>query len=107
MSPKFLSEVSGRTHVIRLKITPPIKPNNKKVKIPREGTEGLVAATIEASICHAVRSFPLGDFEKTTKPGMDDRFLPGDSIGIRKVISFALRDSALGCPTTVLPCGRG
>src|SRR5438034_11368729 len=102
-----MTKTTRKRKVNMLKRNPPIKPNNKKVKIPREGTEGLVAATIEASICHAVRSFPLGDFEKTTKPGMDDRFLPGDSIGIRKVISFALRDSALGCPTTVLPCGRG
>src|ERR1700738_2137687 len=107
MKPKILSDITGNTHGIRFKINPPMKPNNKKVKIPREGAEGLAAATIEASICHPVRSFPLGNFEKTTSPGMADKFLSGDSMGIRNVISFTLRDSALGCPTTVLPCGRG
>src|ERR1700730_40839 len=107
MKPKILSDITGKTHGIRFKINPPIKPKNKKVKIPRGGCAACAAATAGASSCQAARSLPLGNFEKTTNPGIADKFLPADSIGIRKTISFDLRDSTLGWPTTVLPCGNG
>src|ERR1700719_732140 len=107
MKPKILSEITGKTHGIRFKMNPPIKPKNKKVTIPREGCAVGAAVITGAPSCQAARSLPLGNFEKTTNPGIADKFLSGDSIGIRKVISFPLRDSTPGWPTTVLPCGSG
>jgi hypothetical protein len=96
MNPKILSEITGKTHGIRFKINPPIKPKNKNVKIPRDGWVAGSAAIAGAPSCQAARSLPLGNFEKTTSPGIADKFLSGDSIGIRKIISFYLRDSTAG-----------
>src|ERR1700731_2026658 len=107
MKPKILSEITGRTHGIKFKMNPPRKPKRRKVAIPREGGAALATAMTGVPSCHAARSLLFGDFEKTTKPGISVRFLSGDSIGIRKVISFPLRDSTLGCPTTVSPGGSG
>src|ERR1700692_4475603 len=98
MKPKILSEITGKTHGIRFKMNPPIKPKNKKVTIPREGCAACATAIAGAPCCQAARSLPLGDFEKTTNPGIADKLLSGDSIGIRKTISFGLRDSRLGWP---------
>src|SRR6202035_6199350 len=105
MKPKILSDITGNTHGIRFKMNPPTKPKKRNVKIPRAGCAAWAAAIVGVSSCQAVRSLPLGNFEKTTNPGIADKFLSGDSIGIRKTISFGLRDSTLGWPTTVLPCG--
>src|ERR1700682_627628 len=107
MKPKILSDITGKTHGIRFKMNPPIKPKNKKVRIPRGGCAACAAAIAGAARCQAARLLPFGNFEKTTSPGIADKFLSGDSIGIRKTISFGLRDSRLGWPTTVLPCGSG
>src|SRR2546421_7444605 len=107
MKPKILSEITGSTHGIRFKMKPPIKPKKRKVKNPRAGCAAWAAAIAGVPSCQAARSLPLGDFEKTTNPGIADKFLSGDSIGIRKVISFGLRDSTPGWPTTVFPCGSG
>src|SRR6266853_1516037 len=107
MKPKILSEITGRTHGIKFKMNPPIKPKNKKVMIPREGCAAWAAKVADTPSCQAARSLPLGDFEKTTNPGIADKSLSGDSIGIRNVISFPLPDSTPGWPTTVSPCGSG
>src|SRR6266566_9324629 len=106
MNPKILSEMTGNTHGIKFKMIPPRKPKKRKVKIPRAGAE-LTDAIVDTGICHAPRSFPLGRCEKTTRPCIEDKCLPADSIGTRKTISFVLRDSTLGCPTTVSPWGNG
>src|ERR1700730_17574911 len=98
MKPKILSEITGNTHGIRFKMNPPIKPKKRKVRIPRDGCA--VGATVAAT-CGALSSQPdlsslFGTFEKTISPGIADKFLSGDSVGILKVISFPLRDSTAG-----------
>ena len=96
MKPKILSDITGSTHGIRFKINPPTKPNSRNVKIPRAGCAAWAAAIVGVSSCQAMRSLPFENFEKTISPGIADKFLSGDSIGIRKMISFGLRDSTLG-----------
>src|SRR5437016_7251930 len=103
MKPKIFSEITGNTHGIRFKIKPPIKPKKRKVTIPREGWAACAAAIAGVANCQAVRSLPFGNFEKTINPGIADKFLAGDSIGIRKVISFpcgigCLDDQQRCCP---------
>src|SRR5437867_9717906 len=98
MNPKIFSEITGNTHGIRFRIMPPRKPNNRKVRMPRAGAGRAVETTGAVVICHAARSAPSGCWEKTTRPAMDDKFLPDDSIGIRKTTSLFLRDSTFGWP---------
>src|SRR5437763_15520563 len=108
MNPKIFSELTGNTHGIKFKMTPPIKPKRRKVKIPRTGAAGRAAETTAGvAICHAARSSPFGCWEKTARPAMDDKFFSDDSIGMRKTSSLLFRDSILGCPTTVLCSGNG
>ena len=108
MKPKIFSEITGRTHGIKFKMSPPTNPKKRNVSRPRLGCAIRAAAAIcGAPISHAVRSLLFGNFENTIRPGMDDRLLSGFSMGSRKVTSSDLRDSTLGCPTTVLPCGAG
>ena len=45
MNPKILSEMTGRTHGIKFKMKPPMKPKNRNVSRPREGTGAVEAAT--------------------------------------------------------------
>src|SRR6266480_5558709 len=107
MNPKIFSEITGNTHGIKFNIMPPRKPKSRKVRKPRAGA-GLAVEAIDAVvICHAARSSPFGFWEKTTRPAMDDKFLPDDSMGIRKTISFLLRDSTVGWPTTMPSSGNG
>src|SRR5438270_9632900 len=99
MKPKIFSEITGKTHGIKFKMNPPMKPKRRNVRIPREGctSDGVVAAAICGAVsCHALRSLPFGNFEKTIRPGIAERFLSGDSVGILKVTSFPLRDSTAG-----------
>src|SRR6266480_2510316 len=109
MNPKIFSEITGNTHGIRFKIIPPMKPKSRNVRTPRTGTGGGRAAETAdaAASCHAARSAAFGCCEKTTSPAMDDKFLPDDSIGMRKTISFLFRDSTAGWPTTVSCSGNG
>src|SRR5206468_9548675 len=107
INPKIFSEITGNTQGIKFKMMPPRKPKSRKVKIPRAGA-ALAAETVGAAeICHAARSSPFGCWEKTIRPGMDDKFFSDDSIGIRKVTSFLLRDSIVGWPTTTSFPGNG
>src|SRR6266481_5504865 len=107
MNPKIFSEITGNTQGIKFKMMPPRKPKSRKVKIPRAGA-ALAAETVGAAeIRHAARSSPFGFWEKTIRPGIDDKFFSDDSIGIRKVTSFLLRDSIVGCPTTTSFPGSG
>src|SRR5437870_9122628 len=107
MNPKIFSEITGNTHGIKFKMMPPRKPKSRKVNMPRAGA-GRAAETVDGTaICHAARSSPFGCSEKTIRPAMDDKFLPDDSIGIRKTISFLFRDSIVGWPTTVAWSGNG
>src|SRR5436190_14170841 len=107
MNPKIFSEITGNTHGIKFKMTPPRKPKTRKVKIPRAGAAS-VAETIGAdAICHAARSSPFGCWEKTISPPMDDKFFDDDSIGMRKTTSFLFRESILGWPTTAPCSGNG
>src|ERR1041385_4447760 len=105
MNPKIFSEITGNTHGIRFKMTPPIKPKSRKVKIPRAGAGAVAesdadnrvcAPAVALVICHADRSSPFGCFAKTTRPAMDDNSFSDDSIGMRKTISFLFRDSIFG-----------
>src|SRR6266404_612653 len=107
MNPKIFNEITGNTHGIKFKIMPPMKPKSRNVKMPRTGAGGAVETIDGLVTCHAARSSPFGCWEKTTRPGMEDKFFPDDSIGIRKTISFLFRDSILGCPTTVACSGNG
>src|SRR5467141_3109825 len=107
MNPKIFSEITGNTHGIKFKIMPPMKPKSRNVKIPRTGAGGAAKTGDGLVICHAARSSPFGCWEKTTRPAMDDKFFPDDSIGIRKTISFLFRDSIVGWPTTVACSGNG
>src|SRR5205807_9770913 len=103
MKPKILSEMTGSTHGIKFKMTPPIKPKKRKVIVPRTGAD-VVAEEIEGlTIRHAMRSFAFSRWAKTIKPCIDNKFLSADSIGMRKTISFGLRDWIVGWPTTVFP----
>src|SRR6266704_2109477 len=77
---------------------PPRKPKSRKVRKPRAGAGRAVEAIDAVVICHPARSSPFGFWEKTTRPVMDDKFLPDDSMGIRKTISFLLRDSTVAPP---------
>src|SRR5436190_17461588 len=86
---------------------PPRKPNRRKVKIPRAGAEEAAERVGAAEIRHAARSSPFGCWEKTIRPGRDDKFFSDDSIGIRKIISLLLRDSMVGWPTTTSFPGMG
>src|SRR5947209_7825493 len=100
MNPKNFSEITGNTHGIKFKMTPPIKPKSRKVKIPRTGAgraesdadNPVFAPGVALVICHADRSSPLRCFAKTTRPAMDDKFFSDDSIGMRKTISLLFRD---------------
>src|SRR6266516_7852138 len=107
MNPKIFSEITGNTHGIKFKIMPPMKPNRRNVRTPRPGAGRVTETTGTVVICHAARSSPYGCWEKTTRPGMDDKFLPDDSIGIRRTISFLFRDSTVGWPTTAPSSGNG
>src|SRR6266496_5058785 len=106
MNPKIFSEITGNTHGIKFKIMPPRKPKSRKVRKPRAGAGRAVEAIDAVVICRPARSSPFGFWEKTTRPAMDDKFFPEDSIGIRKIISFLLRDWTVGWPTTVPSSGN-
>src|SRR5690349_2479244 len=101
MKPKIFSEITGKTHGIKFKMNPPIKPKSRKVASPREGAETLADPICGALSSHPARTLPLGCCEKRTRPAIEERFLSGDSIGIRNVTSLDLRDSSAGWPTTV------
>src|SRR6266513_6074301 len=79
MKPKILSDITGNTHGIRFKMNPPIKPKNRKLRIPRAGSVAWAAAIAGVPSCQAARSLPLGNFEKITSPGIADKFLSGRS----------------------------
>src|SRR5207245_8903761 len=86
---------------------PPRKPKSRKVKIPCAGAAPAAERVGAAEICHAERSSPFACWEKTIRPGMDDKFFSDDSMGTRKVTSFLLRDSILGWPTKTFCPGSG
>src|SRR6266581_2954265 len=98
--------MTGSTHGIKFKMIPPKKPKKRKVKTPCAGAE-LADAIADMGVCHPARSFPSGRWEKTKRPSIEDKSLLADSSGTRKTISFALRDSTLGWPTTVSTPGKG
>src|ERR1700719_4856330 len=107
MKPNILSEMTGKTHGIKFKMSPPRKTKNRKVRTPREGAWATAHAITGDSTFHAARSFPLACWENTIRPSIDNKLFGGDSIGIRKVISSLLRASIFGWPTTVFPGGSG
>ena len=74
----------------------PRKPKKRKVKIPCAGVEPPLEAIAPFTICQAARSSPLACWPKTSNPSNDDKFLFAASIGMRKLISFPLRDSIFG-----------
>src|SRR5947207_1923070 len=106
MNPKILSEITGNTHGIRLRIKPPRKPKRRNLARPSENA-GADVVTAGAVSDQALRPAPFSFWPKTTIPSSAERFLFAVSIGMRKVILPSAARSAFGWATTTLGSGNG
>src|ERR1041385_7227351 len=107
MNPKILSEITGRTHGIRLRMNPPMKPKRRYFQ-NASGREVETAAVVGSAVKdQALRSGPLSFWPKTTIPFSAETFLSSVSIGTRKIILPSPVRSVFGWLTTTLGGGKG
>src|SRR6267154_4363120 len=106
MNPKILSEITGRTHGIRLRMKPPIKPKRRNwARLPAAVEVDAVEPGADSD--QAFRPAPLSLWPKTTIPLSAETFLSAVSIGMRKVIFPSAARSVFGWETTTLASGTG